>query len=366
MRMVSVYVIAALLVSACDLVRPDDPSPKEPVPAAAMYVYSNSGPTFYLVDYENYELVREIELTTSGAVYLYNMRLSTDREHLVFSGYGQTSASPFKFVLYDLAEQRLKDVFNTGFTTEEVGIPYYTAAEDLKAPGLFYVHFRDSGTYAVDMFEQRITEKLSDEHDVGLAKWIYHSPGQQWTVVLKKWSRGHSFSELEFFAGDSRLGDLQFTLNTNNRDSISIYDFVFSSGGEEVFLTYQLSGARSRDAFSYFGSYDLETRELSWSEITFPWSLNPYYMAYSARRDEVYTIGAFDVLYVIDAESKTVADTITLTGKVRGPSQIQLAPDEKLAFVSCPDSDAIYVVDLEHRELVHVIRLDQPYNMIIP
>lgn len=362
--MVFLYVIAALLASACDLIRPDDPSPKEPVPDA-MYVYSNFGPTFYLVDYEKYEVVREIEVKAPSAFHLYDMKLSTDREHLVFSGYGQTSASPFGFAVYDLAEQRL-EVFDTGFTMAEIGNAYYIAAEDEAAPGLFYVDFREAGTYAVDMYEQRVTEKLSDEHDIGLTKWIYHSPDQRWTVVLKKWARGHSFSELAFYAGDSRLGDLEFTLNASNRDSISIYDFAFSEDGKELFLTYQLSGARSRDVESYFGSYDLETQELTWSEITFPWSLNPYYMAYSARRDEVYTIGAYDVLYIIDAESKTVADTIVLTGKVRGPSQIQLAPDEGIAFVSCPDSGAMYVVDLERREVVHVIRFDQPYNMIIP
>jgi len=321
-----------------------------------MYVYSNSGNTFYLVDYKNYNVVKEMQLPTADTISYDGMQISTNRDYLIFGAQGKFPDPPTGFAIYNIEKYELENLF---FTELNYGIGYFIAAENKTEPGLVYAHFRDYGTYSIDLFKQKIKEFISDEHGFDLSKRIYHSPDYKWTVVMK------NYSELEFFSASSDLHDSQFTLNKNDADSISIYDFEFSEDNK-LFITYQLSNGRSRDIESYFGSYDLDTKQLYRSSLKFPWSINPYYTAYSSIRNEVYTIGAYDNFYVIDTYTYEIKDTVTLTGKVTGPSQIQLTPDENTAFVSCPNSNSIYVIDLNKKEITRTLSVPEPYNMIIP
>jgi YVTN family beta-propeller protein len=217
------------------------------------------------------------------------------------------------------------------------------------------------------LFKQQVKELISNEHNFDLDERIYNSQDNNWTVVHKDWSGSikGSFSELEFYSVSSGLHNLIFTLNKDNKDSIEVYDFEFSKDNK-LFITYQLSDGRSRAIESYFGSYDLVTKQLYQSLLRFPWSLNPYYTAYSPSRNEVYTIGAYDTLYVIDTDTYKIKSTIILPGKIIGSSQIQITPDEAIVFVSCPNSNSIYVIDLNNYQVTKIINLTNPYNMIIP
>jgi len=321
------------------------------------------GETLYLVDYTTVDLVKKITLDVPETVsYLGGMRLSKERNFLVFGAIGQFPDPEFGFALYNIQKESIQNVFMTD--THGYGSAYFIAARKTDEPGLFYVHFRDLGTYAIDVFEQRIVGMISDEHDFDLGKRIYHSPDGQWTVV-KKDRNDEAYTELEFYPLNSDLQDASFVLNQGNRDSIAIYDFEFSDD-QTLYITFQLSGGRSRRVASYFGRYNLKTQTLSRSSITFPWSLNPYYTAYSPTRDEVYTVGASDTLYVIDADAYKITEKIPLTGKITGPSRILLSPGEEIAFISCSNTDAIYVIDLNEKTVLKVIKVIHPYNMIIP
>ncbi len=160
------------------------------------------------------------------------------------------------------------------------------------------------------------------------------------------------------------MQNLQFTLNKNDKDSISIYDFEFSKDNR-LFITYQLSNGRSRDLESYFGSYDLGTKQLFRSQLKFPWSLSGYYLGYGVNRNEVYAIGSNGKFYIINPDTYSLIDTINLSiGGEQSP--IVISPDDNFAFVSYPKSNAIFVIDLNRREVIKTISVKKPYNMIIP
>lgn len=325
-----------------------------------MYVYSNSGRTFYLVDYKNFEIVKEIQIAVNDTISCSGMTLSTNRDYLFLIATGENLIGPFGFVIYNIVEEKLENIFFTDFKNDSPA--YFISAQNNSEPGLIYVHFRDHGTYSIDLFEKKVKEFISDEHGFDLDKRIFNSSDGLWTIVKKNWAAG--YTELEFYSASSGLHDLQFTLNENNADSISIYDFEFSEDNK-LFITYQLSGGRSRGIESYFGSYDLETKQLYRSSLKFPWSLNPYYTAYSSTRNEVYTIGAYDKLYVINTNNYMIKNIITLSGK-SGPSMILISPDEDKAFVNCPYNNSIYVIDLNTKRVIKIIEITKPANFIIP
>jgi len=349
--------LMSLLVLHCE----DHITDPEPTTDHKMYVYANSGQTLYLVDYTTFDVVKKITLKIPATVSsLGGMQLSTNRDYLVFQAIGHYPDPTFGFALYDIQQERLEKIFLTSM----LGGGYFISAQNAQHPGLFYVHLRDFGTYVMDVFTQSEGVCISEEHGFSLGKRIFHSPNHQWTVVKKNWNI-EGYTELEFYLFSSQLQEVAFVLNEGNTDSIAIDDFAFSDK-EHLSITYQLSGGRSRDIANYFGEYNLETYEFSRTSLTLPWSLNPYYTAYSPTRDEVYTVGAYDTLYVIQPLAGQVDAKILLPGKVLGPSRTLLSPDEDVAFVSCSNTDAIYVIDLDEKTVVHVIELDHPYNMIIP
>ena len=146
-----------------------------------MYVYSNSGNTFYLLDYKTFEVVNEIQIPISDTVSYYGMTISTNRDYLFFAAQGQFPDPPSGYAIYNIKTDKLEKVF---FTQLNYGIGYFIAAENKSEPGLVYVHFRDFGTYSIDLFEQKVKELISDEHGFDLSISIYNSPDGEWTVVM--------------------------------------------------------------------------------------------------------------------------------------------------------------------------------------
>jgi YVTN family beta-propeller protein len=326
-----------------------------------MYVYSNYGNAFYLIDYKTFEVVREIQLNVADTITCNGMILSTIRDCLFFKAESPYPNSSFGFAIYDIVFDKLRNVFFTQFTNVEPA--YFISSQNLFAPGLIYTVFRDRGTYSIDLFEQKVNDSISDEHNFDLDKRISYSPDRLWTVVHKHWAPS-AFSELEFYNTSSGLHNLQFVLNQNNKDDISIYDFSFSKNNK-LYISYQLSNGRSRDIESYFGSYDLTTKQLYRSSVKFPWSLSGYFLAYSANRNEVYAVGSYGQFYIIDPESYLVKDTINMliTGE---QSPIVISPDGNIAFVGYPNNNSIFVIDLNSRQVIKTITVTKPYNMIIP
>lgn len=329
-----------------------------------MYVYSNQGNTFYLLDYKTFEVVEEIYLNVPDSVTCNAMTLSMNNDHLFFKALTPYPNASLGFAVYNIGENKLKNIFFTQFHNAEPA--YFVSSQNPTTPGLIYVVLRDYGTFSMDLFGQRLVEQISTEHNFNLDKRIYHSPDGKWQVVHKKWSGDitGSFSELWFYSVSSGLHDVQFILNGGDKDSISIYAFKFSNDNK-LYISYQLSNGRSRDIESYFGAYDLETKKLHRSSLKFSWSLSGYDVGYSANRKEIYTVGNDGQFYVISSETWSVLDTINIP--VRGEqSPISIAPGENAAFVCYPSSNSIFVIDLNVRRVIKVIFLPHPYNIIIP
>jgi hypothetical protein len=335
-------------------------SPTEPdTTENKMYVYSNYGNTFYLVDYKTYEVIKEIQLSVPDTVKCNGMILSTDRNYLFFKAEGQYPYPPFGFAIYNIENEKLENVFFTEFRGAEPA--YFISAQNNSEPGLIYIHFRDFGTYSIDLFAQKIKEFISDEHDFDLDKRIFHSPNGLWTIVKKNWE-ATGYTELEFYTSSSKLHNLEFVLNKDNVDSLRICDWAFSKDNR-LFIMY-LPGP-IRDVPACFGGYNLETKQLFHTPLKFPWSLSGYYLAYSSNRNEVYAVGSNGQFYIIDPDAYSIKDTIRLSiGGEQSP--IVITPEENLAFVAYPNSNSIYAIDLNERKLKKTIYVDEPYNMIIP
>jgi len=358
---VLLIIIAFLSLVSCDLLS----SSKSTTTGHNMYVFSNTAQTFYLIDYQTFKLVKRIPLNVPEGGQLRDMTLSTNKDHLFFVTIGPYPEHLMGFSVYDIEKEEFSNLFFTEM--QYTGPIRIIAAEDESIPGLIYAHLRDFGTYTIDLFEQQIVETISEEHDFRMQKWIRHSPDNKWTAIHKIWNGSGGFHELLFYDKGSGFRKPEFILNKAGQDSIAIYDFKFSKDGRGLFLTYQLSDGRSRDIESYFGSYDLQTGELYESTLRFPWSLSGYFMAYSSRHDEVYTVGNNGQFYAIDPDTYLIKDVIDIPVEGRAEqSPILLSPGEEMAFVSYPFDNTIYAIDLRKREIVKSLVLEQPYTMIIP
>lgn len=323
-----------------------------------MYVYSSTGQKFYLIDYRTFDLVKEIPLPVPNGVSLYGMALSTNRDYLFFRTWGPYNESPLGFAIYDIGKEQFKESFFTGLIHS--GPVNYIAAEEKSAPGLIYAHLRDSGTYAIDLFEKRVVEKIWDEHDFVLSKGFYHSPDGEWDVVSKN-HNATGFTELQFYAHNSRLHDLRFVLNENNRDSISAFDLAFSRTGDELYVLYQHSGGGGSDVESHLGIYDLGTGQLTRSTVR---SLGGYHLAYSPERNEIYCAGNGGQIYVIDGNTCSTKTAVALPINGTSAQPIIVSPDENSAMIAY--NNDIFVIDLDIRKTIKRISLQGAYWMVIP
>ena len=327
-----------------------------------LFAYPNHGNIVYLVDYKSYTVVKKIELDIAESLGLFGITLSTNRDYLVFSG-GQLHPPFGHFIAsYNISDGVLQ-TFTTNF--DSVGAPRLAPALDHTNPGLIYFYSHSIGFYSIDFLEKKVIQCISEEHGQSLGVTFYNTPNASYTAVLKKLNNP-TYSKIEFFQQSSSLQNLLFVFNDNDEYGISIYDVDFSEYDEFMYVSYQLSEGRSREIESYFGIYDLNNKQLFKSEIRFPWSLNPYYIEYSPKREEAYLVGKYDQFYIVNTEKKALVDSVTITGKVEGPSRILTDPEEEVAFVSCSRSNKIVVIDLDHRQVIENIQISHPYKMIIP
>ncbi|MFC1547262.1 YncE family protein [Candidatus Neomarinimicrobiota bacterium] len=355
--------LVALSIYSCD---EDNITDSQDLPVKRLYVYSNSGNTVYAVDYGTFEIVDTISFSLPDSIQSHRICLSTDGDHIVFNAV--VNYPPYDHIMgsYYIPEDSTYGYFRTGFDT--VTGPRLTAAHIKTEPGLVYLVSQTFGIILVDFLAGNVANYILPEIDRGISREIYFSPDNQYTTIVKTYiplSWG-AYSEIEFYSHDSKLQDLLFTLNEQDRDSIYISDMVFSENSEFLYTTYRLSRLRSRYIQCYYGKYAISQKEFYPSPIKLPWSLNPYYMTYSPKRSEVYTVGAYDTLYVIDADNSILKDKIVLHGKSSGPSRIVLRPDENIAFLSCAGDNRVLVISLETRRVLGSIALPTAYRLLIP
>jgi DNA-binding beta-propeller fold protein YncE len=354
MRLNDFIIIGFLSLIGCK----DHVTDKIEQPQHKMYVFSNYSNTFYLVNYKTYEVEKEIQLSLADTIICGLMTLSTNRDYLFFGAENLADYPATGYVTYNIKEEKQENLFFTGFSH---GIGYFVAAGNASEPGLIYAHFRDLGMLSIDLFEQKVKEVISNEHDFTLDKRIFHSPDKKWIIIKKNWE-AIGYTELEFYNSSSGLKNVQFVLNKSNVDSLRIYDWVFSNE-KKLFIMY-LPGP-TRDNRAFLGSYDLNTTKVFRSSLSLPWSLSGYYLSYNSIQNEIYAAGSNGIFYIIDPNSYSLKDSIILS---RGgeQSRIVLTPDNTCAFISYSSSESIIVIDLTSRKVIKTISVKGNYYMIIP
>jgi hypothetical protein len=352
--------LLTLTLTSCDdseitLVNPEKYTPNK------LYAYSNHGNIVHLIDYKTFEVVKEIQIDIASTRGLFGITVSSNKDYLVFSG--MDLDPPFEhFITSYNINDGVVHTFATGF--DSVGAPRLAPAYDYTNPGLIFFYSHSIGFYLFNFLEMKVVQCISEEHDQSLGVHFYNTPSGTYTAVLKNYPS--NYSAIEFYQQGSSLQNLLFVFNDNDEYEMSIYDVDFSDNDEFMYLSYQLSEKRSREIESYFGIYDLINKQLFKSEFTLPWSLNPYYIEYIPKRKEAYLVGIYDQFYIVNTDSNALVDSVTITGKVDGPSRILTDPDEDVAFVSCSRNDKIVVIDLDSRQVIESIQISSPYKMIIP
>jgi hypothetical protein len=327
-----------------------------------MVVYPNRGNVITIADYHTFEIVKTITVNVPDSLSIDRMCLSTNKDYFVFCA--SLGIPPFQnyIVSYNIAKNSIHDIFPTGL--DSVGAPRLASAHIPDEPGLIYLYSHNAGLYSIDFFDKGLS-LISGEHNQGLDKEFYFTSDHKSIAVLKSHGSDPAYGEIEYYSALSGLMSPQFCLNENNHDSIYVDDLEFSGDASKIFVSIRLP--QMIGMANYFGSYDLATKKLYKSSLTFPWSLNPYYLAYNANRGEVYLVGAQNKFYIIGVDSSEyyLKSVVDLTGKIPSPSKILLAPDENVAFVSCVYSDFVIAVDLENRRILKVITVKAPYLMFL-
>jgi WD40 repeat protein len=334
----------------------------EPTTDNKMFVYPNKGNTFYLVDYNSYNIIGEIKLKIPNNIYLNGMTLSTNRDYLLFCGIDTSSSTTYKdvFVAYDIYNNKIGDIYYTGLTN--TGPERFISGQNKSSPGLIYVYYRDLGFYLLDIFEKKIIKTISVDHAFTFIKEPFHCPYGQRDILLKT-DGANAYSEIECYQANTDFSNLQFILNQNNKDSIFVYNIDFSNDNR-LLVSYQPSGGNYNTA-GYLGIYNLNTKQFTHTSLKLPWSLNGYFITYNENRDELYDIGNKGILYIIDANTYKIKKTIDLS--IEGQeSPVVLGPDKNIAYVGYPENNLLFVINLDTDKIITKITITSAYNIIIP
>jgi len=355
--------IVLLPVISTHCIRDKSTNPPDETPTAGnlMIVYRNSGNKITLVDYNTLEIVKQITVAIPDSLQIHRMCLSTNHDYFVFCTLSINTPFSNYIMSYNISQDSIHSFISTNL--KATGAPRLSAAFLPGQQGLVYFYSHSVGLYSIDIFNGQV-QMISNEKGQSLGKHFYSSPDKKTIAILKKHGGDNAYTEIEFYNIHSGLNNFQFVLNENNQDSISMDDLVFD-GNERVFVSIRLKEKKWVE--NYFGSYDLNTKKLFKSSLTFPWSINPYYMEYSKKRQEVYLIGASNKLFVIDTKVQdyTIKAIIDLPKQISNTSRILLRPDENVVFVSCSMENFIIAIDLEKREVIKKIDIEIAYLMLL-
>lgn len=351
-----------LLLSVLMLINITCTNPTEPEnrgTGSLMFVYSNNGKKFYYMDDKTFQIIKECNLKNIDSLTVYLMGISNNKDYLIFNSNAGAPYFQQYLIVYEISSDSIYHVFATGL--DSAGAPRLSPSYMPNEPGLIYMYSHTLGTYAIDFLKKEITLITED-------KWIskeFYSSQDKKLLIINKISRKYNpqgQSEIEIYNTNSGLNSVPIILNNDQQNGIEFEDLVISEDNKEIFVTFDLP-----DRSQHFGSLNIENKEFYRAPIDFPRILNPYYLAYSQKRKEIYLVGAYDKFYIFDVTSKdyNIKTVVDLNGKLEGPSRITIRPDEGVAFISCIDSNLIFVIDLNTRKIIKKISIEWPY-LIIP
>jgi hypothetical protein len=327
-----------------------------------IYAYPNISNIFTVINAKTNQVDKEVTMDLPKGVLLFGWCMSSDDEHLIFAGFDTSYTEyPICIIDYGICNDTIESIYNTGIQC--LAVPRIGTAILDGCDSKVYLSTYANGLYIID-FKSQKTQLLSSE--INVEKSFYTFNDLPMTIIKKYITTafmGASYTELEFYYNDSTLSQPEFVLNQDDVDSIDVTDIGYSQEKNKIFITYLISNGRSRDISVQFGSYDLETLELTKSNFTLPWSSNSYSITNSDLRNECYVVGQNDTVYVIDVTNDTysIKDKIYLENKTIGPTKSILVTDDNFAYFGCSRDNRIYVCDLNNREIINQLFVERPY-----
>lgn len=336
-----------------------------PPPGNSMYVWENRGQRLTAIDYNSLEIQTTVNLGMPDDIQLYGgaVCLSTDEKYLVFGG-GLQPNDMHVIVSYDLGRGRLHSIYETGLV--QTGANRIGPALKDDQPGLIYFYSHLSGLFAIDFLDRDI-RMISEDRAQGLGKEFYHTPDRNYIIIKESFFDSDSvYSQLEFYDTENNLESPIFVFNKGNQDSLLALDLTLSDEVNLVYFSSIKSGFHNKFEVRSWGWYEWPSGRLFRSRLRFPYSPNPYKIAFSAQRNEIYLIGGDNTLFIVDARADSLKATVMLPGKSAGASPMVLDPLQKRLFISAARDALISVVDLESRHLIKELIVPRPYRMFIP
>ncbi len=324
-------------------------------------IHANRKSVFYIYDYVENKVVKEIEIPLTENTIIHNCCLSTDNRYLIFPGNTDYKLS---LHIFDLENQNFLPEIFTGLSA--IAAPRISAAYIDDKPDLIYFFTHSDGMHKIN-FLSNTYEFMNDFAYYGpiMGVHFFKSIDNSLFLLLKSWGGDNSYSELDVYNVNSELGEKLYTLNTSNQDSIYFYNIVPDENNEYVFLA--IIKIKKRFEEKYFGSYHLPTKRLIFSDLVFPSNYNNFatHLAYHSDLKEVYRIGGSNILYIIDVntENYTIKQELVLDGKIEGVSRLLVLHDENLLLISCPDSNLLYTVDLITKTVTNKVYIEHPYTI---
>lgn len=355
---VLIIVMSLMLFASCNSTEDISNVPDEFDKSNLLVVYPNSGKTIYLLDNQSLTIKKIIDIDLSPNYSINRMCLSTNRDNFVFSI--SSTVPPYTHYLssYNISKGKMGVFFSTGI--DSVGAPRISCTENASKPNQVYFYSHLNGLFLFDFASQekkQLPYKYAHSYDVEFVK----SSMKEWLIFKKT---NPFYSDIEFYPSAKDLTNPQFVLNENNIDGIYVSDIFVDDLTKEAIVTCNNSDGSSRGKFTNWGVYNLQTKKLNKSLEALPWSINPYYIAGCPSRGEAYFVGASDTLYSVDYRNFKIIRKTILSGKNRGPSRLLVGSDNKTLFISCYDTNTVFVIDLDNMSILKKIILPGPYLLL--
>lgn len=222
-----------------------------------MIVYRGNRSEFYIVDTETYEVIKKVDLPVPLDITVNDIQLSTNKEYIIYSCCDYFAPFNNYIFSYDIYGDSVFSEYKTGL--DSAGNVRMIAALKPQEPGLFYMYNHHVGLYAIDFLKKTI-KTISTTTNYYCE--FYNSPDNEW-IGLSKYYPGSTgnFTELKFYKSQLGLNNVQFKLNENDQDSVSVSDMVFSEDNSYLYFSYLLSKNAAKGDAQFFGCYNLETRK---------------------------------------------------------------------------------------------------------
>lgn len=344
-----IWFVLLFSIAGCDFFT--DPSENS---ANLIGFYPNYGNKISVYDSYSFQFKNNIDLNVPDSLDINGLCLSTTKQYFVISAYTKETPRRHYVLSYNISKDAIEHVFSTGLGS--TGSPRMIAAYYPGKPGLIYFYGHHAGMFSIDFMTNEIKKY---DYPLLLGLEFYLSKENESLIVTFQGyhNEGGWFSQVDFYSTTRGLDQLRYKFNENNEENILYFDnVVFTENNTKIFISFRTE----RNSPCSFGEFNLNSKTIIRSHNDLPWNINPYFITYSSKREEIYFVSGSDTLYVADGESVNLTDKIFLKNKI-GVAPIYLREDEKILFINSSFNNEVIVFDLEINQVIRRLDVLSPY-----